>query len=171
MVKSRLWRRICNTKIHVSCITNVLLKRKLWKSLTPLFIDSSGKDVTAIIRVVVWECLILKLLLILNALSVFKKYIEDYDSLWKHFLSFFLKDYGGKCFLYCNFNSSDLSDNLPGFYRECLNFWSKLTAKPAESREEVLKQILWNNQFVCINDKPVFNRRLFSKGIVKTMAS
>ena len=40
------------------------------------------------------------------------------------------------------------------------------TAKPAESREEVLKQILWNNQFVRINDKPVFNRRLFSKGIV-----
>ena len=68
--------------------------------------------------------------------------------------------------VYCNFNSSDLSDNLPSFYRECLNVWSKLTAKPAESREEVLKQILWNNQFVRINDKPVFNRRLFSKGIV-----
>ena len=82
------------------------------------------------------------------------------------FLSFFLKDYGGKFFLYCNFNSSDLSDNLPSFYRECLNVWSKLTAKPAESREEVLRQILWNNQFVRINDKPVFNRRLFSKGIV-----
>ena len=95
-----------------------------------------------------------------------KKYIEDYDSPWKHFLSFFLKDYGGKFFLYCNFNSSDLSDNLPSFYKECLNVWSKLTAKPAESREEVLKQILWNNQFVRINDKPVFNRRLFSKGIV-----
>ena len=29
-----------------------------------------------------------------------------------------------------------------------------------------MKQILWNNQFVRINDKPVFNRRLFSKGIV-----
>ena len=71
-----------------------------------------------------------------------KKYIEDYDSPWKHFLSFFLKDFGGKFFLYCNFNSSDLSDNLPSFYRECLNVWSKLTAKPAESREEVLKQIL-----------------------------
>ena len=44
-----------------------------------------------------------------------QKYIEDYDSPWKHFLSFFLKDYGGKFFLYCNFNSSDLSDNLPSF--------------------------------------------------------
>ena len=95
-----------------------------------------------------------------------KKYIEDYDSPWKHFLSFFLKDYGGKFFLYCNFNSSDLSDNLHSFYIECLNVWSILTAKPAESPEKVLKQILWNNQFVRINDKPVFNRRLFSKGIV-----
>jgi len=42
----------------------------------------------------------------------------------------------------------------------------KLTAKPAESREEVLKQILRNNQFVRINDKPVFKRSLFSKSIV-----
>ena len=58
-----------------------------------------------------------------------------------------------------------LSDNLPSFYRECLKVWSKLTAKSAESRGEALKQILWNNQFVRINDKPVFNRRLFSKGI------
>ena len=30
-----------------------------------------------------------------------KKYIEDYDSPWKNFHSFFLKDYGGKFFLYC----------------------------------------------------------------------
>jgi len=68
-----------------------------------------------------------------------KKYIEDYDRPWKNFHSFFLEDCGGKFFLYCNFNSSDLSDNLPSFYRECLNVWSKLPAKPAESREEVLK--------------------------------
>jgi len=95
-----------------------------------------------------------------------KIYIEDYDSPWKHFIYLFLKDYGGKLFLYCNFNSSDLSDNLPSFYRECLNVWTKLMAKPAESREEVSKQILWNNPFIPINDEPVFNRRLFSKGMV-----
>ena len=95
-----------------------------------------------------------------------KKYIEDYDSPWKHVLSFFLKDYGGKFFLYCNFNSVDLPDHLPSFYRECLNVWSKLTAKPVESRDEVLKQILWNNQFVRVNGKPVFYKRLFSKGII-----
>ena len=85
--------------------------------------------------------------------------------------SFFLKDYGGKFFLYCNFNSSDLSDNLPSFYRECLNVWSKLTAKPAESREEVLKQILWNNQSVRINDKPVFNRRLNYDETLRSLSS
>ncbi|KAL9966672.1 hypothetical protein ACROYT_G024784 [Oculina patagonica] len=77
-----------------------------------------------------------------------KKYIEDYDSPWKHFLSFFLKDYGGKFPLYCNFNPADLPDHIPSFYRDCLDVWSKLTTKPAESRGEVLNQILWNNQFV-----------------------
>ena len=39
----------------------------------------------------------------------------------------------------------------------------RLHCRLAESREEVSKQILWNNQFVRINDKPLFNRRLFKR--------
>ena len=47
-----------------------------------------------------------------------KKYIEDYDSPWKHILSFFLKGYNGKFFLHCNFSPADLPDGLPSFYTE-----------------------------------------------------
>ena len=50
------------------------------------------------------------------------------------------KDYGGKFLLYCNFRAPDLPDHLPSFYKDCLNVWSKLAAKPAESRDEVLKK-------------------------------
>ncbi len=62
-----------------------------------------------------------------------KKYIEDYDSPWKHFLLFFLKDYGVKFLLYCNFNPADLPDHIHSFYKDCLDVWSKLTAKSKSS--------------------------------------
>ena len=95
-----------------------------------------------------------------------QKYIEDYDSPWKHILSFFLKGYGGKFFLHCNFSPADLPDGFPSFYRECFTVWSKLTVKPVESREEVFQQLLWNNQFLRISGKAIFCKKLFSKNII-----
>jgi len=34
------------------------------------------------------------------------------------------------------------------------------------SREQALNQLLWNNQFLRIGDKPIFNKKLFSKGLI-----
>ena len=36
-----------------------------------------------------------------------KKYVKGYDIPWKHILSFFLKYYGGKFLLHCNFSPAD----------------------------------------------------------------
>ena len=50
-------------------------------------------------------------------------------------LSFFLKDYGGKFLLHCNFSDADLSSCLPNFYRECFEVWYNLSIKPISPRE------------------------------------
>ena len=50
-----------------------------------------------------------------------KKYVEDYKCPWKSILSHYFKNQGGKFFLHRNFNITDLSKNLPIFYRECLD--------------------------------------------------
>ena len=55
-----------------------------------------------------------------------KKYSEDYESPWKQMLSYFLKDYGGKLLLHCNFSIDDLPDCLPNFYKECFAVCSDL---------------------------------------------
>ena len=34
------------------------------------------------------------------------------------------------------------------------------------SREQALSQLLWNNQFLHIGGKPIFNKTLFSKGLI-----
>ena len=38
--------------------------------------------------------------------------------------------------------------------------------KSISSREQALSQLLWNNQFLRIGGKPIFNKTLFSKGLV-----
>ena len=95
-----------------------------------------------------------------------KKYTEDYISPWKQILSFCLKDYGGKFLLHCNFRVADLPSCLPNFYRECFEVLCNLSAKPILSREQALNQLLWNNQFLRIGGKSIFNKTLFSKGLI-----
>ena len=71
-----------------------------------------------------------------------------------------------KFLLHYNFSVADLPSCLPNFYRECFEVWCNLSVKSISSREQALSQLLWNNQFLRIGGKPIFNKTLFSKGIV-----
>ena len=61
---------------------------------------------------------------------------------------------------------ADLPSCLLIFYRECLEVWCNLSVKTILSREQALNQLLWNNQFLCIGGKPIFNKTIFSKGLI-----
>ena len=50
-----------------------------------------------------------------------KKYIEDYTSPWKIFLSYYLEKVGGKLILQCHFDCRNLPISMPGFYKDCLD--------------------------------------------------
>ena len=74
-----------------------------------------------------------------------KKYIEDYVSPWKCFLSYYLKKIGGKFILQCHFDCRNLPISLPEFYKDCLDAWSTLSSKEVSSYEGIMNQYLWNN--------------------------
>ena len=95
-----------------------------------------------------------------------KKYSQGYISPWKHILSFFLKGYGGKFLVHCNFSVADLPNYLPNFYKECLTVWCKLSTLSVSTHEHVLEQVLWNNQFLRIEGKPIFCKKISSNGII-----
>ena len=44
--------------------------------------------------------------------------------------------------------------------------WWNLSVKPVLSCEQALNQLLWNNQFLHIDGKPIFNKTLFPKGLI-----
>ena len=96
-----------------------------------------------------------------------KKYLGDSPCSWKIILDHYLHKVGGSLLFHCNFEYTKLPLDLPDYYRECLATWTKLTASPVSSMDEIVNQILWNNKFICIGQKSVFNRKFFSLGLHK----
>ena len=91
---------------------------------------------------------------------------------WKTSLFHYLKQVGGKFILCCNFDIKKLPINLPKYYRKCFECFSHCSAATDNnvlelSHEQISNTVLWNNKFICINNKSVFNQSLVSKGIIK----
>ena len=96
-----------------------------------------------------------------------KRYLSPDPSSWKLFLDFYLKKVGGKFLLYCNFNYTKLPIILPEFYKECVVAWTLLSEDNPSSSSEIANQVIWNNQFICIGSKSIYNSRLIDLGIVR----
>ena len=89
------------------------------------------------------------------------------DVSWKIIPEAVLAKFGGLSFLTnCNYDISSLQiNNLPSFYREILTFWQN--AKVAfENPTSPQDEIIWNNKNIRINEKPLFFKRWFDKGII-----
>ena len=96
-----------------------------------------------------------------------KRYLSIDPAGWKFFLDFYLKKVGGKFLFHCNFNYTKLPVTLPEFYKECIVAWTLLNEDNPFSSSEIANQVIWNNQFICIESKSVYNSRLINLGIVK----
>ena len=96
-----------------------------------------------------------------------KRYLSPDPASWKLFLDFYLKKVGGKFLFHCNFNYTKLPIILPEFYKECVVAWTLLSEDNPSSSSEIANQVIWNNQFICIGSKSIYNSRLIDLGIVR----
>ena len=94
-----------------------------------------------------------------------KRYLSHEPS--NLFLDFYLKKVGGKFLFYCNFSYPLLPRALPEFYKECLVAWTSLSQDNPLLISETANQVIWNNRFICIESKSIYNQRLIDFGIVK----
>ena len=67
---------------------------------------------------------------------------------------------------HCNFDYSKLSLILPGFYRACILTWSLLSHSNPSSYTEISNYVLWNNKYICIESRPVYNQKLIESGFL-----
>ena len=68
-------------------------------------------------------------------------------------VTYLLKESGGLLFFSCNYDVKDLSINSQ-FYMELLLWWSKFRDDFATKKDWHV--IIWNNEAIKINNKPVF---------------
>ena len=66
-----------------------------------------------------------------------------------------------------NFNPSYLPDKMPYFYKECTQAWCKLHNHIPNTKDDVLNEIIWNNQYLLINKQSFYNKKLKETGFVK----
>ena len=69
---------------------------------------------------------------------------------------FLFKNVGGSFLLKCNLDVCSLLLTLPYFYKECLKSWTTLMEWDNETLNGVLEQPIWNNKFICIQNKSVY---------------
>ena len=74
---------------------------------------------------------------------------------------------GGLTFLStCNCNSKDLNiKELPLFYQRMLQYWFEFKEKQNNKMSCKKKTIIWNNQDIKIDNKTIFFRTWFDKGV------
>ena len=73
----------------------------------------------------------------------------------------------GGCFvLRCNFDTSKLRIQLPVYYKECLDAWSDLNGKKGTSPQDVLKEIIWNNKFSCVDKRSMYRKDIIDLGFL-----
>ena len=109
----------------------------------------------------VWKCLMQ------NPWSALKEYFVLRNIWIEFFLDFYLKRVGGKFLFHCNFHYKKLPVDLPDFYKECLLVWTSQNELIPSSLSEIANQVLWNNKFICIESKSVYNKKLLDAGLVK----
>ena len=95
-----------------------------------------------------------------------KKYLDSYYSTSKIFLDSYLADFGDSFLIKCNYDVRFLPKTLPKFYKECLSEWADYQNSPVVILPDVLRQIIGNNKFMCINGRPLFRRKVLKKSFL-----
>ena len=96
-------------------------------------------------------------------LSWIPRLIDEKEGPWISYLKYNLKKYGG-CFLFrFNYDVNDLDLSLSKFYLQLLRWWADFRC--SFSAVNYSQNVICNNKDIRINNKPVFYKTYFDKGI------
>ena len=67
--------------------------------------------------------------------------------------------------LKCNIDPTELSDELPAFYRQVLFVWHGLQSCPIQP-VDIQREYIWLNKYIRIDNQSLFNKKLFEAGVI-----
>ena len=97
-------------------------------------------------------------------LSWIGRLLDGTNTNWKAVPAYFFNKYGGLNFLLkCNYEVNLFEASFPLFYRELLGYFQQLIS--AYGEDQRTKFILWNNKDISIDQKTLFWKTWFERGI------
>lgn len=93
-----------------------------------------------------------------SRLTWLKQIFNENDGTWKRYIQHQLKPIGGLLFINCNYDVNDYTISSQ-FYRELLLWWSQF--RETFASQSNLQSIIWNDQEIRIDKKPVYYRNYF----------
>ena len=154
------------------CASVISITKEIIKQVNSVlynFIWNSGKDKIKRLTLISdyengrWRMPHIETLIKTQRIMCMKKYLDSHNSTWKIFLDSCLADFGGSFLIKCNYDVRFLPKTLPKFYKECLSEWADYNKSPVVTLPDVLKEIIWNNKFMCINRRPLFRKKVLKK--------
>ena len=100
-----------------------------------------------------------------------QRYYTESDHQWKLFFDHYSKRFGGKLIFMSNYSMSQLNSlGIPIFYHNLLLAWSKTKeynqlVDDQGAQASVLSQIVWNNQYILIDNKSVYCKAFREAGL------
>ena len=67
--------------------------------------------------------------------------------------------------LKCNIDPSELSNELPAFYRQVLYIWYSIQNDPTQP-VDIQREYIWLNKLIRIDNQSLFNKNLFDAGVI-----
>ena len=100
-----------------------------------------------------------------------QKYLSSQsDTKWKTFFDYRLKRYSDPFLFSCNIRKEDIKHlNTPDqFTNEILELWAEVhsTEKDNQNQNSMKEQILWNNSYTRIENKPVYYNNWVVNGML-----
>ena len=93
-----------------------------------------------------------------------KRLLENQSTLPFNYISTFIH-MPFEHYLKCNPDPNDLPRKLPTFYKLILSSWFALKQEPS-TIANVQREIIWNNKFITVNNKSLFNKNLYREGLI-----
>ena len=94
-----------------------------------------------------------------------RRYCDETKGHWKTFFDIDLAKYGKDLLFHCNCTFRDIQiHNL--FVKQVVRAWCDSTYHVIETPEAIKHQLIWNNSYIKVNEKIVFDKLLFDKGIL-----
>lgn len=89
-----------------------------------------------------------------------QRYLDSSNASWKNLFQYFCKKENLDIFLRSNFDLNELPKTLPSYYYDSISCWNNLKQSCDDKVD-----FIWYNKRLKINNKTVYNQRLFKAGI------